>query len=98
MSELKIVAAQKRIGRVEGVFSALGEGFETKSLNTLTITYEGIEGDRHSGLVRASNVREPWYKKGTEMRNEQQLSMLSVEELSAVAKDMEIAEIKPELN
>ncbi len=96
MSEnrLKIVPAQKRIGRVEGVFSALGEGFETKAVDALTLTYEGIPGDRHSGLVRVSNSREPWYEKGTQMRNEQQLSMLSQEELSAIASDLKIDDLR----
>ncbi len=96
MNELNIVPAQKRVGRVEGLFSALGDGFETTSLSSLALTFEGILGDRHSGLVRPSNSREPWYKKGTQMRNEQQLSMLSQSELTAVASDMGIERILPE--
>lgn len=96
MSDLNIIPAQKRLGRVEGVFSALGEGFESKSLDQLDLTFEGISGDRHAGLTRKSNSREPWYKKGTLMRNEQQLSMLSAEELVNVAADLKIDQLKPE--
>lgn len=96
MTEFEIVPAQKRVGRVEGVYSALGTGFETHTLPALELTYEGIPGDRHSGLVRPSNAREPWYSRGTQMRNEQQLSILAEDELAAVAVDLDLDRIKPE--
>ncbi|MCF6303637.1 MAG: molybdenum cofactor sulfurase [Devosiaceae bacterium] len=95
-NDLNIIPAQKRIGRVEGIYSALGKGFETQAVEALTLTFEGIPGDRHSGLARLSNSREPWYKKGTQMRNEQQLSMLSGEEMGAVAQDLKIERLEPE--
>jgi len=94
--EVDFIAPKKRHGFVGGVYSALGEGFTSKSLDALELSYEGIEGDRHSGLTRKSNAREPWYEKGTQMRNEQQLSILSQEELSAIAKDLDIEKIEPE--
>ncbi|VAW25029.1 hypothetical protein MNBD_ALPHA11-1953 [hydrothermal vent metagenome] len=95
-SEIDFIAPKKRHGVVRGVYSALGAGFTSKSLDTLDLTYEGIAGDRHSGLTRKSNSREPWYEKGTQMRNEQQLSFLSQEELSAIANELNIEKIDPE--
>jgi len=95
-SEVDFIAPKKRHGVVEGIYSALNEGFTSKSLDVLELSYGGIAGDRHSGLTRKSNSREPWYEKETEMRNEQQLSILSQEELSEVAKDLNVEKIKPE--
>lgn len=58
---------------------------------SLSLSYAGIEGDRHTGLVRPSGAREPWYPRGTPMRNERQISILSEEEMSEVAAAMGIA-------
>jgi hypothetical protein len=83
-------------GRVEGVYWAPHKTFVSEPLDVLTLTYEGIPGDRHSGLYRESGPREPWYPRGTPMRNERQLSILSAEENAEVAATMGIAELKPE--
>ncbi len=96
LSDIEFVPPRKRVGRVSGVFSALGAGFETQAADPLVLTYEGIPGDRHQGLTRKSNSREPWYPRGTEMRNEQQVSILSTEELRALARDMDIEQLRPE--
>ncbi len=93
---VEFVPAKKRQGKVTGLFVAAGAGFVTEAVDVLTLTYEGIPGDRHQGLTRPSNSREPWYKKGTEMRNEQQVSILADDELAAVASDLGIDELKPE--
>ena len=47
--------------RVEGVYWAPRDTFVSEPLDVLTLTYEGIPGDRHSGLYRESGPREPWY-------------------------------------
>jgi hypothetical protein len=83
-------------GRVEGVYWAPHKTFVSEPLDVLTLTYEGIPGDRHSGLYRESGPREPWYPRGTPMRNERQLSILSAEENAEVAATMGIPELKPE--
>lgn len=93
---VEFIPAQKRSGKVLGVYSALGDGFETGAVEALELTYEGIPGDRHAGLTRPSNAREPWYPRGTEMRNEQQVSILADDELASIAKDLEMNQIKPE--
>ncbi|WAJ26560.1 MOSC domain-containing protein [Antarcticirhabdus aurantiaca] len=61
-------------------------GFETEPVAALDLGFSGIQGDRHGGETRRSGGREPWYPRGTEIRNERQLSLLSVEELADVAQ------------
>jgi hypothetical protein len=82
--------------RVEGTYWAPHGTFVSESLDVLALTYEGIAGDRHSGLYRESGPREPWYPRGTPMRNERQLSILSAEENAEVAATLAINELKPE--
>jgi len=82
--------------RLDGVFIATGDAVASSAVERLSLTYEGIPGDRHSGRTRLSGAREPWYARGTPMRNERQLSILSVEELAEVAAAMEMAELRPE--
>ncbi|WP_269583105.1 MOSC domain-containing protein [Roseibium sp. Sym1] len=95
--ELRVTRKFKISGRVEGVFqTAAPDDFQTTATGTLELGFEGIAGDRHAGFTRRSGGREPWYPRGTEMCNERQLSLLSVEELGLVAKRMDIPELKPE--
>lgn len=93
---VEFVPARKIIGSVAGVFHAMGEGFATTPVDELTLSYDGIPDDAHAGQLRKSGAREPWYERGTEMRNERQLSILADDELAAVAADMDIDELKPE--
>jgi len=93
---VEFVAPKKKQGIVSGVFAALGEGFVSQKQDVLTLTFAGIEGDRHSGMTRLSNSREPWYERGTKMRNEQQVSILCHDELAELAQDMKIDQLKPE--
>lgn len=87
----------KRIeARVDGLFVAEGEGFVTSPTETLELTFDGVPGDVHAGITRKSGGREPWYERGTEIRNERQLSIVARDELEAVAADMEIAMLAPE--
>lgn len=82
--------------KVDGLFEALGDTFVSEQVDSLTLTYEGIPGDRHAGLLRESGAREPWYSRGTEMRNERQLSIVCRTELAGVARDMQIDRLEPE--
>jgi hypothetical protein len=81
---------------VRGAYWAPHGTFVSEPLDVLNLTYEGIVGDRHSGLYRESGPREPWYPRGTPMRNERQLSILSAEEMADVATALAIPELKPE--
>lgn len=85
-----VIRAQTLTGRIEGVFIASGPGFETEAAPALQLTYAGIAGDIHAGLTRPSGAREPWYKRGTEMANERQLSILSVEEMAGIAEALNL--------
>jgi MOSC domain-containing protein YiiM len=65
-------------------------------VETLMLGFDGIEGDFHGGPTRRSGGREPWYPRGTEIRNERQLSIVAADELAIVAERMGIAELRPE--
>lgn len=94
--EIEIIPAQKIRGRVAGLYKAEGSNFQTSAVEELSLTFDGIPGDFHAGPTRKSGGREPWYKRGTEMRNERQLSILAPDELRTVAGRLDIPELKPE--
>ena len=95
-SEPEILPGRKLTARVAGVYTAPFDHFVTQAVDALPLSFEGIEGDFHAGHTRRSGGREPWYPRGTEMRNERQLSIVAPDELAIVAERMGIAEIKPE--
>lgn len=64
--------------------------------DSITLTFEGVAGDIHAGYTRAADSRTPWYPRGTQIRNDRQVSLVSLEELAEVAAIMKISEIKPE--
>ncbi|MCR9120935.1 MAG: MOSC domain-containing protein [Phyllobacteriaceae bacterium] len=87
----------KRIeARIDGLFKASGDDFVTSPVEALDLNFEGIPGDYHAGITRGSGGREPWYERGTEMRNERQLSIVARDELDAVAAEMELPMLAPE--
>ena len=94
--EIVIRPARKLPATVAGVFVAPFDHFETRAAEALELSFEGIAGDYHAGHTRRSGGREPWYPRGTEMRNERQLSIVAPDELAAIAHRMGIDEIKPE--
>jgi len=57
---------------------------------------EGFEGDNHAGMTMLANSRQPYYKRGTIIRNFRQVSILSVEELAQVARRMELSQVLAE--
>lgn len=93
---MDIHPSRKISGTVAGLYVAGGDTFTTEPADRLDLTYAGIEGDHHSGLTRKSGSREPWYPRGTEMRNERQLTLLSPAELAEAAREMGIDRIAPE--
>lgn len=95
-TDAAIHAARKLEGRVDALFAAKGRDFITSPVSSLTMTFDGIEGDYHAGATRKAGGREPWYPRGTVMRNERQISLVAFDELQAAAHDMGIASIKPE--
>lgn len=81
---------KKVSGKVTSVLMAGGRDFVSGPVDELRLDYEGIKGDFHAGLTRKSGGREPWYKRGTEMRNERQISILSAEEIENIRQAMAV--------
>jgi MOSC domain-containing protein YiiM len=73
------------------------EDLSSSRIPSIRVSYEGLEGESHSGLVRSSCVRvRHQYTQGTEIRNTRQISIISTEELAVIADTMGIDELKPE--
>jgi hypothetical protein len=79
------------------VASGGDESFVTAPTGALELTLDGIPGDRHGGQLRRANARDPWLKRGVGLRNDRQVSALSVEELATIAAALNVAEASPEL-
>ncbi len=92
----EIVPSRKISGRVNGLFEARGHDFVTTPTGSLELTFDGIVGDFHAGQTRRSGGREPWYPRGTEMRNERHISILCNDELDTIAAGMGLPEVKAE--
>lgn len=74
-----------------------GKTFVTERVDRLSLTLAGIPGDRHSGFHKAAGVREKnLYPAGTPIVNLRQWSAVSVEELGAIAQNMQLDEVLPE--
>ena len=95
-AERKIIPIRKLRGAATALLTAPGDHFETAAVSALTLGFEGIKGDFHFGTTRRSGSREPWYPRGTEMRNERQLTLVSTAELEQIAVAMGVVEVRPE--
>ncbi|ARP67817.1 molybdenum cofactor sulfurase [Mesorhizobium sp. WSM1497] len=93
---VEIIAARKLTARAAALYVAPPDHFQTRPVDELRLGFDGISGDFHAGPTRRSGGREPWYPRGTEMRNERQLSIVAADELAVVAERMGLVEIKPE--
>lgn len=72
-------------------------GLEKSHVPSIRLLFTGIAGDCHGGLTRKSDSRMlKQFKRGTEVRNTRQVSILSIEELADIAQAMGIPEVKPE--
>ena len=91
----EIRPARRIKGGVTMLLAALGGDFLTEAVQSLEMGYEGIADDFHAGLTRKSGSREPWYTRGTEMRNERQVSIVATDELAVAAAGMGIDRIEP---
>lgn len=64
--------------------------------DALDLTFEGIAGAFHAGLTRPSCVRvKSQYPKGTPIKNERQLSIVSQEEIDQIAATMGVDALDP---
>lgn len=65
-------------------------------LDAVFAGFAGVEGEAHAGLTRASCSRvSAQHPRGTTIRNVRQFSVVSVEDLAAVADRMVVAAIDP---
>lgn len=92
----RIVPARQLTARVAKVLRASGSEFRTGAVDAIELGFNGIRGDFHEGATRRSGGREPWYPRGTEIRNERQVSIVCADELADVAREMGIATVLPE--
>lgn len=70
----------------------------SQTIDTAFAGYAGFAQDYHAGLTRASCVRvKSQHPQGTEIRNVRQFSILSAEEMAAIATDIGLEEIEPML-
>jgi MOSC domain-containing protein YiiM len=71
---------------------------ETKALTEMALTFAGHAGESHAGLTRLSDSRVlAQYKRNTPIRNTRQLSILSAEDLAAIAAEMGLDALDPAL-
>ena len=87
------------VARVAAILlnSTPDEDLSTRRIESVAVNYAGLEGESHSGLVRASCSRvRHQYPQGTEIRNTRQISIVSVEELALIAETMGIDGLQPE--
>jgi hypothetical protein len=85
-------------GRVAwlGLVRDRAAGLESSPVETMALDWTGPVGEAHGGLTRPACTRvRAQYPKGTEIRNARQLSMLSVEELAAMAAALDIPALPP---
>ena len=85
-------------GRVAwlGTVPDRGAALAATPRETLRLTFAGPEGEDHGGLTRPSCSRvTAQYPKGTEIANARQLSVVSTEELAAVAAEMGLDALDP---
>jgi len=86
-----------QIGSVLGVLVARDpDDLVSTPQEQATLTFAGLEGDRHAGITRRAGGRTPFYPVGTEIRNDRQVSLVSAEELAQVAATLGLPEIRAE--
>lgn len=84
-------------GSVAGVYIGDKPGvFESTPVERVNVSFAGFEGDLHAGITHKSDSRTPWYPRGTEIRNNRQVSIVSVEELEEIRRAMGVERILPE--
>jgi MOSC domain-containing protein YiiM len=83
-------------GRCETLYAEAEPYPETKAVETLLLDHQGIPGTRHYGFTRKAGPREPWYPRGMQMRSGRQITVVSREELAAIADAMQVVQVAPE--
>ncbi len=95
-----IVPTRTLEGRVSSLMIADGDGFETRPVEAAELDLEGfmlpgLRGERHRGLARKADARVPWFPRGTPIRNSRHVSIVSADELAAIAGALDIPAVDP---
>lgn len=78
-------------GQVIGVYANhRPDTLETIPAQSLTLTFAGVEGDKHGGLQSKADGRYPFYERGTPILNTRQVSLVSMEELGSIQYSLKI--------
>lgn len=81
-----------------GIVTDRDAALPSSPVQTLTATFAGPMGEAHGGLTRPSCSRVMGqYPRGTTIRNVRQFSVLSAEDLAAIAAGMGLAALDPAL-
>jgi hypothetical protein len=91
-----VLPARKLSGRLVASLVADGGHFITRTVERIALDLDGIPGDRHRGPNRPADARVPWYPRGTPIRNEQQVSAVAPDDLTAIAAGLDIPLVAPE--
>ncbi len=84
-------------GHVKALLLCLDpHSLESTRVHEVSAGFEGLVGDKHAGLTHLSDSRTPFYTLGTVIRNHRQISIVSVEELDQIARDMGLPEVLPD--
>jgi hypothetical protein len=85
-------------GKVEKLYSKSSRkgGFEKPERESLNLLFSGPEDDCHAGMTREADSRTLLlYKRGTEIRNVRQVTIVAPDELAEVAARMGLPAIDP---
>ena len=87
--------ARELFGRVAAVMiKPPGAMVESMRRETVEVTLEGFEGDRHCGLTALSDGHISRFPRGTRVRNTRQITILSVEELAEIARALDVPTVE----
>lgn len=96
---MPVLQSTEITGRVTwlGLVTDRNESLCSAPVDRVEATFDGLEGEYHSGLIRESCARvRTQYAVGTPIRNTRQVSLLSAEELAATGAALELDELPPE--
>lgn len=73
------------------------DSLRSLGLKTANVSFAGIEDESHGGLTRASCSRVlSQHRRGTEIRNTRQFSIMSQEQLAQIAQGMGVSGLTPD--
>lgn len=79
-----------------GVTQDRSATLRSEPLHSADLTFDGVPGEDHGRLTRPSCGRvTALYPRGTEIRNTRQLSVVSEEDLAAIAQAMGVSKLDP---